>query len=120
MSKSVKISKPIRTIPYTELVQMIVAETSINPRTVQVVLACLVKIVTQSLLKGCAVNIKNFFTFHLRRRDYSEERRKNFNMGNASLPEFCYYPYAEPSANLRKDIAAHKQQINDLQTSEHS
>lgn len=114
MSKSVPLSKPIRTVPYTELVQAISSESSINERTVDLVLKTFVSVVTAYFLVGCAVNIKNFFTFHLRCREYSEERRKNFKMGNASLPEYCYYPYAEASVNLRKFIASQKTRIRSI------
>jgi len=113
MSKSVKISHHNQLINHTTLVHHIAQELCVSEQTVSNVLNKYHETITEQLIQGNAVKVLKFATFHIRRRDYPEERRNKFAIGGGagSLPEFCYYPYAEMSTVLRKEIAAHKYEI---------
>lgn len=111
MSKSIPTSHHLRTIGRPELARMIAIRLCISETTANRVLEQMTDIIAEQLIEGNAINLKNLCTFHLRRRNYSEERRRKFAMGHASLPEFCYYPYAEMSQAIRKRIAENKYNI---------
>lgn len=113
MSKSVKISHYNKLITHSSLVNSISQELCLSPQTVAKVLETYHSRIQDQLIQGNAVQVRNFATYHLRRRDYDETRRNNFRIGGGagSLPEFCYYPYAEMSTTLKKRISANKHQI---------
>lgn len=86
--------------------------TCISEASVREILRALPVLIAQKNAEGYAVRLNRFATFHLRKRTFSPERRKNFKMGKCSLPEFCYYPYAEFSTIVRKNIASQKDYID--------
>ena len=114
MSKSVPITKPLRTITHSELVKQISERTCISETSVNIIINALSEYVREQLCLGNAIRIPQLATIYLRCRRYSEHRRATFNMNNAHLPEFCYYPYAEMSTPLRKFIATAKYTIDEL------
>lgn len=114
MSKSVPLCSPLRKVGSAELLRDVSIEAGVSANSTKAVLKAFIDVVTRHLLQGEACNLEGLATFHLRRRDFSEERRAKFSMNNASLPEFSYYPYAEMSVLLRRAIAEHKYEIAEI------
>lgn len=107
MSRSIPLCKSTRTVNHQEIVREVAQELCLSDKTVNAVITSMIKHIILHLLKLEAVRFKNFFTFHLRRREYSPSRRAKFSMGKATLPPVSFYPYASMSVNLRQDIHNH-------------
>lgn len=118
MSKSIPLSKPLRYVPYNEFISDISKEAGVSVNAVSAVLAAYITVIKRHLSQAEAVRHDNLCTWHLRRRDYSPERRAKVKIGiNATFPEFCYYPYANISHKLRDFIASVKESINTIHQS---
>lgn len=112
MSRSIPISKHLHTLNKKDIIDELSNSTKVSRQTIKVVLDNYAKLIKDNLIAGNAIQFPLVCTFTLRRRDYSEERRKNFHMTEkATLPKFCYYPYAVMSMPFRQDIAAEKYNI---------
>ena len=111
MSKSVPILHPNTVINQHQIIEDLSLRTGISKKAILTILQELPRYILSQFLQGNAVRINGFLTFHLRRRNYSPERRANFHMGKATLPEFCIYPHAEFSTSLRQSIADQKDTI---------
>jgi len=113
MSKSVKISKPVKLVSQQEVVHDISDKLKVSEQMVRAVINSFAERISTELQNGNAVSFARICTFHLRRRDYSPERRASFHMAaKATLPEFCYYPYANMSTLLKQSIAKVKDKID--------
>lgn len=111
MSHSVKPSTS-KSITQNQLVRDLCERTSISETTIRRLLQELPDYIMEQFEQGNSVRVANLCTFHLRRRDYDEHRRKSFHMSpNATLPEFCYYPFASFSVPFRQRIADKKDTI---------
>lgn len=112
MSRSIPISKHNKSLNKKDIIEKLVNRTKLSRQAVSLIISEYGELIKEELIAGNAVQFPNVCTFTLRRRDYSEERRKNFHMTEkATLPEFCYYPYALMSVPLRQDIAKEKYNI---------
>lgn len=115
MSRGIPVKKGLKTVAKNDVIKIISDRTKISRQAVGVVYEEIVSLVERELIAGNSVQMSGLCTFYLRRRDYSDERRKNFHLtGKATLPAFCYYPYALMSSVLRNKITENKDSIADV------